>query len=140
MKRTDKVMNTIRKTDLRLPCSWNECSTERLELISRIILEQIARSDRYHPFDMRNVERCLLLVRLARDCREEPRLVHVEPARPLRLCLIHRTDDTEGVEAQELLRLQVCFGRTEQQGVLGHHHHHALAQHRIKCMGSDERL
>lgn len=38
MKRTDKVMNTIRKTDLRMPCSWNECSTEQLELISRIML------------------------------------------------------------------------------------------------------
>ena len=56
MKRTDNGMNTIRKTDLRLPRSWNECSTEQLELISRILLEQIARADRYHPFDMRNVK------------------------------------------------------------------------------------
>ena len=45
-----------RKINLQLPRSWNECSTEQLELISRIMLEQIERADRYHPFDMRNVK------------------------------------------------------------------------------------
>ena len=45
-----------RKINLTLPRSWNECSTEQLELISRIMLEQIERADRYHPFDMRNVQ------------------------------------------------------------------------------------
>ena len=80
------------------------------------------------------------MVRLARACREEPRLVHVAQARPLRLCLIHRTDCAEGVEAQELLRLQVCFGRIEQQRVLGRHHPHALAQHRLERVGSNQRL
>lgn len=45
-----------RKINLTLPRSWNECSTEQLELISRIMLEQIERADRYHPFDMRNVK------------------------------------------------------------------------------------
>ena len=44
------------KINLTLPRSWNECSTEQLELISRIMLEQIQRADRYHPFDMRNVK------------------------------------------------------------------------------------
>ena len=47
---------TQRKINLTLPSSWNECSTEQLELISRIMLEQIERADRYHPFDMRNVK------------------------------------------------------------------------------------
>ena len=47
---------TQKKINLQLPRSWNECSTEQLELISRIMLEQIERADRYHPFDMRNVK------------------------------------------------------------------------------------
>ena len=47
---------THKKINLTLPRSWNECSTEQLELISRIMLEQIERADRYHPFDMRNVK------------------------------------------------------------------------------------
>lgn len=45
-----------RSIDLRLPRSWDECTTEQLELISRVMLEQIERVDRYHPFDMRNVK------------------------------------------------------------------------------------
>lgn len=44
------------KIDLTLPRSWNECSTEQLEIISRVMLEQIERTSRYHPFDMRNVK------------------------------------------------------------------------------------
>ena len=54
-ERNPKIM-TQRKINLQLPRSWNECSTEQLELISRIMLEQIERADRYHPFDMRNVK------------------------------------------------------------------------------------
>ena len=45
-----------RNVSLTLPRSWNECTTEQLELISRIMLEQIERAGRYHPFDMRNVK------------------------------------------------------------------------------------
>ena len=45
-----------RSIDLRLPRSWNECSTEQLELITRVMLEQIYREDRYHPFSMENVK------------------------------------------------------------------------------------
>lgn len=45
-----------RNVSLTMPRSWNECTTEQLELISRIMLEQIERVDRYHPFDMRNVK------------------------------------------------------------------------------------
>lgn len=54
MKETRNYDTT--KINLQLPRSWNECSTEQLELISRIMLEQIERADRYHPFDMRNVK------------------------------------------------------------------------------------
>ena len=50
------VISDTRNINLTLPRSWNECTTEQLELISRIILEQIERVDRYHPFDMRNVK------------------------------------------------------------------------------------
>lgn len=42
--------------NLSLPRSWNECSIEQLEIISRVMLEQIERTSRYHPFDMRNVK------------------------------------------------------------------------------------
>lgn len=45
-----------RNVSLTMPRSWNECTTEQLELISRIMLEQIERVDRYHPFDMRDVK------------------------------------------------------------------------------------
>lgn len=54
-ERNPKIM-TQRNINLTLPRSWNECSTEQLELVSRIMLEQIQRADRYHPFDMRNVK------------------------------------------------------------------------------------
>lgn len=67
-------MNTIRKTDLRLPRSWNECSTAQLELISRILLEQIARADRYHPFDMRNVKLACFFVLSGLEVVEGPSL------------------------------------------------------------------
>ena len=47
---------TQQKVNLTMPRSWNECSTEQLEIISRIMLEQIERAGLYHPFDMRNVK------------------------------------------------------------------------------------
>ena len=37
--------------DLTLPRSWNQCSTEQLELIAATILRHTQRQDRYHPFD-----------------------------------------------------------------------------------------
>lgn len=42
--------------NLTLPRRWNECSTEQLELIARILIEQTQRIDRYHPFSMLNVK------------------------------------------------------------------------------------
>ena len=44
------------KINLTLPRHWNECSISQLEIISRIMVEQIARVDRYHPFDMKKVK------------------------------------------------------------------------------------
>lgn len=37
--------------DLTLPRSWNQCTTEQLELIAAAILHHTQRQDRYHPFD-----------------------------------------------------------------------------------------
>lgn len=42
--------------NLTLPRRWNECSTEQLEMIARIFIEQTQRIDRYHPFSMLNVK------------------------------------------------------------------------------------
>lgn len=42
--------------NLTLPRRWNECSTEQLEIIARIFIEQTQRVDRYHPFSMLNVK------------------------------------------------------------------------------------
>ena len=54
-ERNQKI-TTQQKVNLTTPRSWNECSTEQLEIISRIMLEQIERAGRYYPFDMRNVK------------------------------------------------------------------------------------
>ena len=61
-----------RNVSLTLPRSWNECNTEQLELISRIMLEQIERVDRYHPFDMRNVKIACFFVLSEIDIVEAP--------------------------------------------------------------------
>lgn len=37
--------------DLKLPRSWNQCTTEQLELIAATILRHTQQQDRYHPFD-----------------------------------------------------------------------------------------
>ena len=48
--------------NLTLPRRWNECSTEQLEIIARIFIEQTQRIDRYHPFSMLNVKVATFLV------------------------------------------------------------------------------
>lgn len=50
------------KINLTLPRRWNECSTEQLEMIARIFIEQIERIDRYHPFSMLNVKLATFVV------------------------------------------------------------------------------
>lgn len=44
------------KINLTFPKSWNQCTTEQLELIASVMQDQIFRQDRYHPFDMENVK------------------------------------------------------------------------------------
>ena len=63
-----------RSIDLRLPRSWNECSTEQLELITRVMLEQIGREDRYHPFSMENVKIALFFALSGIQIVESPNL------------------------------------------------------------------
>lgn len=50
------------KINLTLPRRWNECSTEQLEMIARIFIEQSERIDRYHPFSMLNVKVATFIV------------------------------------------------------------------------------
>lgn len=45
-----------KKIDLALPRTWNQCTTEQLELIAAVMLEQLQRQDRYRPFSMRKVK------------------------------------------------------------------------------------
>lgn len=49
-------MTTTKRINLTLPKHWNQCTTEQLELIARVMQEQIERQDRYHPFSMENVK------------------------------------------------------------------------------------
>ena len=42
--------------ELHLPKSWNQCTTEELEIIAAAIIEEQQRVDRYHPFDWSRVK------------------------------------------------------------------------------------
>jgi hypothetical protein len=42
--------------DLHLPKSWNQCTTEELEIIAAAIIEEQQRVDRYHPFEWSRVK------------------------------------------------------------------------------------
>ena len=48
--------------DLKVPRSWNECTTEQLEMIAVVLLKHTAKQDRYHPFDWTMVKAELFLV------------------------------------------------------------------------------
>jgi hypothetical protein len=45
-----------RHIDLKLPRSWNQCTTDELETIAACILRHVAMQDRYHPFDWLTVK------------------------------------------------------------------------------------
>lgn len=45
-----------KQINLTLPKSWNQCTTAQLELIAKVMQEQILRQDRYHPFSMQTVK------------------------------------------------------------------------------------
>lgn len=42
--------------NLTIPRGWNQCTPTQLEQIALIMQEQIAKADRYHPFDMQKVK------------------------------------------------------------------------------------
>lgn len=42
--------------ELHLPKSWNQCTTEELEIIAAAIIEEQQRVDRYHPFEWSRVK------------------------------------------------------------------------------------
>jgi len=45
------MLKETRHIDLKLPRSWNQCTTDELETIAACILRHVAMQDRYHPFD-----------------------------------------------------------------------------------------
>ena len=47
--------------ELHLPKSWNQCTTEELEIIAAAIIEEQQRVDRYHPFDWSRVKLNIVL-------------------------------------------------------------------------------
>ena len=48
--------------DLKVPRSWNECTTEQLELVAAVIMKHTNSQDRYHPFDWTMVKTELFFV------------------------------------------------------------------------------
>ena len=90
------------KINLTLPRRWNECSTEQLEMIARIFIEQTQRIDRYHPFSMLNVKVATFIVLSGIEVLRYPdpsqsvvdqhylcRLLADRPSRLRRLCKSH---------------------------------------------------
>ena len=47
--------------ELHLPKSWNQCTTEELEIIAAAIIEEQQRVDRYHPFEWSRVKLNIVL-------------------------------------------------------------------------------
>lgn len=89
--------------NLTLPRRWNECSTEQLELIARIFIEQTQRIDRYHPFSMLNVKVAAFFVLSEIEVlcypdeslpiEEQYYLCRRLADRPRRLRRLHKSDD-----------------------------------------------
>ena len=50
------LQKETRHIDLKLPRSWNQCTTDELETIAACILRHVAMQDRYHPFDWLSVK------------------------------------------------------------------------------------
>ena len=51
-----------KQINLTFPKSWNQCTTAQLELIAKVMQEQILRQDRYHPFSMQAVKVAMFFV------------------------------------------------------------------------------
>lgn len=45
-----------KRVDLKLPRSWNQCTTEQLETIAACMIKHTATADRFHPFDWQQVK------------------------------------------------------------------------------------
>ena len=61
-----------KKIDLRVPRGWNECTTDQLETIAKVLLEQVASVDRYHPFSMETVKIALFFAFTGIEILEAP--------------------------------------------------------------------
>lgn len=65
----------ITKLNLTLPKSWNQCTTHQLELIAKVMQEQIRWQNRYHPFSMQEVKIAVFLalsgIRIEKGIRRE---------------------------------------------------------------------
>ena len=48
--------------NLKFPKDWNECSVTQLEQIASVLIDCAERSDRFHPFDMREVKVALFFL------------------------------------------------------------------------------
>lgn len=55
-KRDTLLCHQRGSVNLALPRSFNECTTQQLEMIGRVIKERTERADRYHPFSMQDVK------------------------------------------------------------------------------------
>ena len=53
--------NEVRRVNLHLPRSWNQCTTEELELIATGVISQSMTTDCYHPFSWEKVKVGLIL-------------------------------------------------------------------------------
>lgn len=52
----------MQKLNLSFPTSWQACSLEQLEQIASVFIDVAERSDRFHPFDMREVKVALFFL------------------------------------------------------------------------------
>lgn len=50
------MLEKPKRVDLKLPRSWNQCTTEQLETIAACIIKHTATADRFHPFDWQQVK------------------------------------------------------------------------------------
>lgn len=48
--------------NLKFPKDWNECSVSQLEQVASVLIDCAERSDRFHPFDMREVKVALFFL------------------------------------------------------------------------------
>lgn len=50
------MLEKPKRVDLKLPRSWNQCTTEQLETIAACMIKHTATADRFHPFDWQQVK------------------------------------------------------------------------------------